>query len=479
MTLNAFLDAREESARTDEERRGSLQHTGRSRREGVAVQAVHLLARVVAPLLAGIVAAAAVDAGMVVTAVVLGSWAAVQLQAQVGGLHAPTDLTNATRHMAVPFVLVALGVAAGTLPEHALAKALLIAVSATALLFLASLVLQHRRRPSRVVVVGDGPGVGQSVARFAQSDGVDIVHAAVLGGRLDGADVQFVRETFGLSASQGLDDIAERVEWLGADTVVVLPSAAVGSADIRRLCWALEGTGTRLAVHTDLTSVARHRITVSSLGDCMLTEIRPSRAPIHVRSLKFLFDRVVAAVLLVLLAPLLALLVLAIRLDSRGPGFFTQVRVGQGGRLFKVWKLRTMCTEAEVLKSDLGEQDEGNGVLFKVHRDPRITRLGRVLRKTSLDELPQLINVVKGEMSLVGPRPALPREVEQYDEIARRRLAVRPGITGLWQVSGRSDLDWDKTVALDVHYTDNITIVDDLRICLRTVRAVTSGKGAY
>ena len=123
--------------------------------------------------------------------------------------------------------------------------------------------------------------------------------------------------------------------------------------------------------------------------------------------------------------------------------------------------------------------DEGNGVLFKVRRDPRITRVGGMLRKTSLDELPQLLNVVRGEMSLVGPRPALPQEVEQYDEMARRRLAVQPGMTGLWQVSGRSDLDWDTTVDLDVTYTDNVTIAEDLRICLRTVKAVTSGRGAY
>jgi lipopolysaccharide/colanic/teichoic acid biosynthesis glycosyltransferase len=172
-------------------------------------------------------------------------------------------------------------------------------------------------------------------------------------------------------------------------------------------------------------------------------------------------------------------MVVAVRLESRGRGLFTQTRVGQNGRLFKVYKMRTMCADAEERKQELSEVDEGNGVLFKMRRDPRITRVGGILRKTSLDELPQLLNVVRGEMSLVGPRPALPQEVEQYDETARRRLAVKPGMTGLWQVSGRSDLDWDTTVDLDVTYTDNVTIAKDLQICLRTVKAVTSGRGAY
>jgi lipopolysaccharide/colanic/teichoic acid biosynthesis glycosyltransferase len=136
-----------------------------------------------------------------------------------------------------------------------------------------------------------------------------------------------------------------------------------------------------------------------------------------------------------------------------------------------------MHAENEV--AELLDRDEGNGMLFKIHGDPRVTRFGRLLRALSLDELPQLVNVVRGEMSLVGPRPALPCEVEKYDDLARRRLAVRPGMTGLWQVRGRSDLDWDQSVALDTHYVDNVGLTSDLLICLATVRAVVSRKGAY
>ena len=138
-----------------------------------------------------------------------------------------------------------------------------------------------------------------------------------------------------------------------------------------------------------------------------------------------------------------------------------------------------MRADAEATKSQLVGADEGNGVLFKVHADPRITRSGRILRKTSIDELPQLINVVLGQMSLVGPRPALPSEVATYDDLARRRLAVRPGMTGLWQVSGRSDLSWEESVELDVRYTDNYRLSADLLIGLRTVDAVTRARGAY
>jgi lipopolysaccharide/colanic/teichoic acid biosynthesis glycosyltransferase len=183
--------------------------------------------------------------------------------------------------------------------------------------------------------------------------------------------------------------------------------------------------------------------------------------------------------LLLLATPLLGVLWLAIKLESQGPGFFTQTRIGKDGRSFTMYKLRTMRRDAEVVKVALAEADEGNGMLFKMRLDPRITGLGRFLRKTSLDELPQLLNVVLGQMSLVGPRPALPSEVEQYDDVVRRRLTVRPGMTGLWQVSGRSDLSWEQSVDLDLLYTDNYCLADDMRIGLRTVNAVVRARGAY
>jgi len=187
----------------------------------------------------------------------------------------------------------------------------------------------------------------------------------------------------------------------------------------------------------------------------------------------------VGLLLLVVASPALAAMMVAIRLDSRGPALFRQERVGRDERPFTMYKMRTMRPDAERMLVSLTDQNEGAGVLFKMQDDPRVTRVGRLLRRTSLDELPQLINVVKGQMSLVGPRPALPGEVAEYDDIERRRLAVKPGMTGLWQVSGRSNLDWETSISLDLHYVDNWRVADDLMIGLRTVGAVTKARGAY
>jgi exopolysaccharide biosynthesis polyprenyl glycosylphosphotransferase len=178
--------------------------------------------------------------------------------------------------------------------------------------------------------------------------------------------------------------------------------------------------------------------------------------------------------------PVLVLLACMIRLDSPGPVLFRQMRVGERGEEFERLKFRTMCVDAEARLAALaGAADAGNGVLFKMRHDPRLTRVGRWMRRFSLDELPQLINVLRGEMSLVGPRPPLPREVEVYEPDAVRRLRVRPGLTGLWQVSGRSDLSWEESLRLDLWYVDNWSLVLDLQILFRTARAVLRGSGAY
>jgi lipopolysaccharide/colanic/teichoic acid biosynthesis glycosyltransferase len=189
---------------------------------------------------------------------------------------------------------------------------------------------------------------------------------------------------------------------------------------------------------------------------------------------------VVALAALVVLAPLLVMVALAVRRDSPGPAIFRQRRVGRDGAEFTIFKFRTMTTDAEDRVVDLAAHNESAGdLLFKIRQDPRLTRLGAVLRRYSVDELPQLVNVALGDMSLVGPRPALPDEVERYDPDPRRRLAVRPGITGLWQVSGRSDLSWEETVRLDLHYVDNWSPALDLQILCRTARAVLGHAGAY
>ncbi|KAF0646055.1 exopolysaccharide biosynthesis polyprenyl glycosylphosphotransferase, partial [Streptomyces fradiae] len=196
-------------------------------------------------------------------------------------------------------------------------------------------------------------------------------------------------------------------------------------------------------------------------------------------ALKTAVDRCGAALGLLALSPLLLLLVLLIRLDSPGPAFYRQVRVGRDRETFTMWKFRSMVTDADVRKDDLAARNECDGLMFKMRRDPRVTRVGRFLRRTSLDELPQLLNVLRGDMSLVGPRPPLPEEVAAYDATALRRLRVKPGMTGLWQVSGRSDLSWDETIQLDLHYVDNWSFSSDLDVMSRTLRAVVDGRGAY
>ncbi len=185
---------------------------------------------------------------------------------------------------------------------------------------------------------------------------------------------------------------------------------------------------------------------------------------------------------LIVLFPLLALAALAIKIDSKGPLFFPQERIGEGGRRFKMWKFRTMVINAEALKDELIKQQAAavvDGVRFKMARDPRITRVGRILRKFSIDELPQLFNVLKGDMTLIGPRPPVWREVARYDNRALRRLEVKPGLTCLWQVRGRSDLTFEQQVSLDIEYIDQVSPLEELRILLETVPAVVLGRGAY
>jgi exopolysaccharide biosynthesis polyprenyl glycosylphosphotransferase len=197
------------------------------------------------------------------------------------------------------------------------------------------------------------------------------------------------------------------------------------------------------------------------------------------RLLKALFDLMVGLAMLIIAAPLLITVAILIKLDSPGPVFFSQIRVGRQGRLFTMYKFRTMRTDAEKIKQQLMDQNETGGVIFKMKRDPRITRVGRVLRKLSIDELPQIANVLKGEMSIVGPRPPVPSEVAEYSPADRRRLEAKPGLTCLWQVSGRSDIPFEGQVRLDVEYIETRSFWRDLWILFRTVPAVLLGRGAY
>jgi exopolysaccharide biosynthesis polyprenyl glycosylphosphotransferase len=195
---------------------------------------------------------------------------------------------------------------------------------------------------------------------------------------------------------------------------------------------------------------------------------------------KRLLDIIGAGLALLLLGPLMAVTALAIRMESRGPVFFHQERVGLRGKTFRLWKFRSMYCDAEARKAALATRNEmEGGVLFKIKDDPRITRVGRIIRRFSIDELPQLWNVLRGDMALVGPRPALPAEVAQYSLLERRRLQARPGITCLWQVSGRSNIPFARQVEMDLEYIHRATVTTDLRLLVKTVPAVISGTGAY
>ncbi|RMI32493.1 exopolysaccharide biosynthesis polyprenyl glycosylphosphotransferase [Streptomyces triticirhizae] len=265
-----------------------------------------------------------------------------------------------------------------------------------------------------------------------------------------------------------------------ADLVLLVPGTRLGGDRLRRLCWSVQDAGLALCVTSGLTEVARHRVTVASAAGLNLLHVAPPPRRGAPLLWKAATDRIVAALALVVLAPLFAALALAVRLDSPGPVLYRQTRIGHRGTPFTLWKFRTMVPDADRHRPALEAVNEHCATpLFKIRRDPRITRVGRLLRRTSLDELPQLVNVVRGEMALVGPRPPLPDEVARYGTVELRRLSVRPGLTGPWQVSGRSELSWDEGLALDLAYADNWTLTGDLDVLARTVRAVVSGRGAW
>jgi len=273
-------------------------------------------------------------------------------------------------------------------------------------------------------------------------------------------------------------DVISLVRELGADTVAVCGSASAEPGELRRLAWQLEGTGVDLVVAPQLTDIAGPRVHIRPVEGLPLLYVEEPTLSGVSWLFKNLLDRVVAALSLLVLSPILVAIGLGIRLSDKGPVFFRQSRVGREGKVFRVWKFRTMYVDAEERRATLVDQNESDGMLFKIKNDPRITPFGRFLRASSLDELPQLINVLLGEMSLVGPRP-LPAEDGDYLGDVRRRLLVRPGITGLWQVSGRSNLSWDDAVRLDLYYVDNWSLTFDLTIMWKTIGVVLRSKGAY
>jgi len=264
----------------------------------------------------------------------------------------------------------------------------------------------------------------------------------------------------------------------GASTALVAASAMEPDLSTRLLRRLVEA-GIHVEVTSTLRDVDHRRLRVRPIGPFPVMYVEPVVRGGWRATAKRTFDLVVAATLLLLAAPILAVAAVAIRLDSPGPVFFGQTRVGRGNRPFRIWKLRTMVADADTRKAELAHRNQADGPLFKIDDDPRITRVGRFLRRTSLDELPQLWNVLRNDMSLVGPRPGLPAEAVHWDAELRERLRVKPGITGMWQVHGRSDASFDEYARLDLYYVHNWSLLVDLGILARTIPTVLWSKGAY
>jgi len=283
----------------------------------------------------------------------------------------------------------------------------------------------------------------------------------------------------GLPVFGNLTEVADVVARFEVDTVAVLPCPELDGPALRRLGWALEKTQAELLLAPAVTELVGTRVQIRPVSGLPLLHMeRPELTGVR-RLTKHLFDRSAAALGLIFLLPALLTVTLAIKVTSPGPVFFTQQRVGRDGRTFSMLKFRSMVPGADRMVEDLAPESDGNGVLFKKKDDPRITGIGKFMRRYSIDELPQLINVLRGDMSLVGPRPPLPSEVERYGFDMHRRFLVKPGLTGLWQVSGRSDLSWDDSVRIDVRYVENWSLAFDFMILCKTVGAVVRGSGAY
>ncbi|MCB5283055.1 MULTISPECIES: sugar transferase [Micrococcaceae] len=330
----------------------------------------------------------------------------------------------------------------------------------------------------RAIVIGEPEDVRYVLKRISKKSGAvyEILGVALPGGRrgttfdVDGRRVPVLSST---------DDVVRTVGRCGAEAVIVAGPVPGGNQYIRELGWGLEEHKAELVLASSLTNVAGPRIHWRPVEGLPLMHVDVPRYSGAKHAFKRLLDIVVASAALALLAPLFLVLAIIVKHDSPGPVLFRQERVGKAGKPFRMLKIRSMVTDADAALAVLSGQNDGAGVLFKMHNDPRVTRCGRWMRRYSLDELPQFWNVLSGAMSLVGPRPPLQREVVGYERHTHRRLLIKPGITGLWQVNGRSDLPWDEAVRLDLYYVENWSIMGDVIIIWRTFRAMCVPAGAY
>ena len=331
---------------------------------------------------------------------------------------------------------------------------------------------------TKVVVLGSPKEVAYMIAHLQSHPAAGYkVTGTALTTLQQGRD--FLPPWYKIPVLSAAEDIAKVVRVTGAEAVVVAGALPGGSKAIQELGWRLGDLSVELLLASSLLNVTEASVHLRPVGGLPLMRVELPRYSGGKHIFKRVMDLVLSAAALLVLLPVLLVLMIIIRVDSRGPAFFFQERVGRNGEPFMMVKFRSMVVDAEQRLPGLQSRNEGAGVLFKISNDPRITRCGQWMRKYSLDELPQFWNVLCGNMSLVGPRPPLAAEVARYERPAHRRLLVKPGITGLWQVSGRSDLPWDEAVRLDLHYVENWSLTGDMVILLRTFKAVVEPVGAY
>ncbi|WP_115278095.1 sugar transferase [Mycolicibacterium tokaiense] len=333
---------------------------------------------------------------------------------------------------------------------------------------------------TRVLVVGNAPAVRdftQALAREPWSE------YRVVGACVCGPEDRKLIDVPGVGTVRAFGDesnIAAAVAATDCQAVAVTATERLDGRGIRDLSWELERLNIDLLVSPGVVDVAVPRLQMRPVAGLPLIHVEKPQYHGAKRFEKRLFDVVFSSAVLLAASPILLVVALAIKLTSRGPVFYRSERIGIDGTPFEMIKFRTMVQGADKLVSQLADQNESEGgVLFKIKEDPRVTPVGKFLRKFSIDELPQFINVLKRDMSVVGPRPPLASEVKTYDDYAKKRLLVKPGITGLWQVSGRSDLSWEDSVRLDMFYVENWTMISDMVIAVKTVRAVFTSSGAY
>jgi exopolysaccharide biosynthesis polyprenyl glycosylphosphotransferase len=351
--------------------------------------------------------------------------------------------------------------------------------------YAARLRLHRMRRAGRALHRVLAVGSAASVVRLAASmqrdatAGLHLAGACVPHDEVDDPKARADLAEMNIDVVGTYSTVPDAVDRCRAASVAVI-AGDVGTEMLRRISWALEEGEADLIVLSGLSEVVGRRVHVQSVAGLPLLRVDTPQFHGLRRVLKGMIDRTIAVLALILLSPLMLLITVLIRSTSRGPALYAQIRIGRNGRPFRMYKFRSMHIGADARRAELADRNEVvDGVLFKIHDDPRITRAGRVLRRFSLDELPQLFNVVGGSMSLVGPRPPLPIEVARYDADVRRRLLVKPGLTGLWQVSGRSDLSWEEAVRLDLHYVENWSLGLDMLLLLKTAPAVLKATGAY